>query len=105
METPEPRKNHVPFSPTKKHTAQYMCQEGKPLIAAELNVSISSISHNLRNLSHLQDFYVSENIYNMLPIKGAYLFMFVFLSFFTGSLRIYAPFNVKGKQCAHTLVC
>ena len=30
---------------------------------------------------------VRENIYNMLPIKGAYLFMFVFLSFFTGSLR------------------
>ena len=26
----------------------------------------------------------------MLPIKGAYLFMFVFFSFFTGSLQIYA---------------
>ncbi len=61
METPEPRKNHVPFSPTKKRTAQYMRREGKSLadIAAELNVSISSVSRNLRNLGRSQDFYAS----------------------------------------------
>ena len=63
METPEPHKSQIPFSPTKKHTAQYMRQEGKPLadIAAELDVSISSVSHNLQNLGRSQNFCASTD--------------------------------------------
>ena len=60
---PRTMQSHIPFSPTKKCTAPYMCQEGKPLadIAAELDVSTSSISHNLWNLGHSQNFCASTH--------------------------------------------
>lgn len=63
MESPEPRKQHVPFSPTKRRTTQYMRRQGKPLaeIAAELDVSISSISRNLCNLGRSQMFYATTH--------------------------------------------
>lgn len=40
-----------------------MWQEGKPFsdITAKLNVSTSSVLHNLQKLSHLQDFYASTS--------------------------------------------
>lgn len=59
MPKDQPRKKHVPFSPTKRRTAQYRRSQGdqQKAIAIDLGVSEASVSRNLAQLGKSTDYH------------------------------------------------